>query len=444
MPSAACAAAGLTRLPTRDLDVAFALGESTTAQLDGIARYGVWRFCFGATARTPSAGRLREAAEGRSTRLRASACARHGRAGAPRLPVVVAHLSVLGGAQPRPAAAQDRASSPARALRELHRSRRRLARAVPRRCRSECARRAEPTLARSRAHRRPASLRRGIEKALRVEQWFLAYRFGDADDARRLARRLHAPRCRPKDRYWADPFAIEKNGRHFVFFEELPYARGQGAHRDGRGDARRPRVAAGARCWSATTTSRTRSSSSRTAQLYMIPESGAQPHGRGLPLRRLPAALEAASACCSTACAWSTRRFHRGDGPLVDVRQLRRRRRRVFDDELHLFHAEQLLGEWKPHRRNPVKSDARCARPAGRLFWRNGALYRPAQICVPRYGAGIAMQPRDSASTPEEYTERQVERILPAPQAGLLGMHTINRAGELTVVDAFARRRRFT
>ena len=36
---------------------------------------------------------------------------------------------------------------------------------------------------------------------------------------------------------------------------------------------------------------------------------------------------------------------------------------RMFDDELHLFHAESLLGEWQPHRRNPVKSDARCSRP---------------------------------------------------------------------------------
>ena len=56
---------------------------------------------------------------------------------------------------------------------------------------------------------------------------------------------------------------------------------------------------------------------------------------------------------------------------------------RMFDDELHLFHAERLLGHWQPHPRNPVKSDARCARPAGQLVWRNGALLRPAQICGP-------------------------------------------------------------
>jgi hypothetical protein len=110
----------------------------------------------------------------------------------------------------------------------------------------------------------------------------------------------------------------------------------------------------------------------------------------------------------------------------------------VFDDELHLYHARELLGEWQPHRRNPVKSDARSTRPAGRTYWRNGALHRPAQICAPRFGAGLAIQ-RVLRLTPEDYAERQVARVL--PQAGILGLHTVNRAGPLTVIDAFARRR---
>jgi hypothetical protein len=114
---------------------------------------------------------------------------------------------------------------------------------------------------------------------------------------------------------------------------------------------------------------------------------------------------------------------------------------RVFDDELHLYHSKHLHGEWQPHPRNPVKSDARCARPAGRLFWRGGSLYRPAQICVPRYGAGLAMN-RVLRLTPEHYAERPVERIVPPPQSGLLGLHTVNRAGALTVVDALSRRLR--
>jgi hypothetical protein len=115
---------------------------------------------------------------------------------------------------------------------------------------------------------------------------------------------------------------------------------------------------------------------------------------------------------------------------------------RVFDDELHIFHAQNLLGEWSPHARNPVKSDARCARPAGRLYWRGGTLYRPAQICAPLYGAGLSIN-RVLRLTPQEYAERQVERVLPDRAQGLLGLHTLNRAGELTVLDAFTRRRRF-
>ena len=34
--------------PDSELDVAFVLGELDDSRLDGIARYGVWRFCFGA------------------------------------------------------------------------------------------------------------------------------------------------------------------------------------------------------------------------------------------------------------------------------------------------------------------------------------------------------------------------------------------------------------
>jgi hypothetical protein len=114
---------------------------------------------------------------------------------------------------------------------------------------------------------------------------------------------------------------------------------------------------------------------------------------------------------------------------------------RVFEDELHLYHAERIFGEWQPHRRNPVKSDARCARPAGQLYLRDGKLLRPSQVCVPRYGAGLSINHVERL-TPDEYVERQVQRILPAEQQGILGLHTVNRAGALTVVDAFTRRSR--
>jgi hypothetical protein len=43
----------------------------------------------------------------------------------------------------------------------------------------------------------------------------------------------------------------------------------------------------------------------------------------------------------------------------------------------------------------------------------------------------------------EAFTEETERRIVPAEGSAILGLHTINRAGDLSVVDAFARRPRF-
>ena len=77
-----------------------------------------------------------------------------------------------------------------------------------------------------------------------------------------------------------------------------------------------------------------------------------------------------------------------------------------------------------------------CARRASpeRLYWRSGALYRPAEICVPREGAGVALH-RVLRLTPHEYAERHVET--------LPGLRCVNTSGAVTVVDVVSRRRRF-
>jgi hypothetical protein len=291
-------------------------------------------------------------------------------------------------------------------------------------------------------------LARGIEKAMTVDQWFLAWRWREsrfADTANHFCETPLAADLAgftrlvpPKDRTWADPFVLEKNGRYFVFFEELPFA-AKKAHismievtREGAS----PPVKVLERDYHLSYPFLVE----QDGELYMIPESA---QNRSLevyrcidfPLRwRLEKTLLDGLRCVDAT-------FHRDAGRWWMFANVAAGGSRMFDDELYLFHAESLLGRWRPHRRNPVKSDARCARPAGQLYWKNGALYRPAQVCVPLYGAGLSIN-RVLRLTPDEYAERQVERVLPAPGSGLLGLHTVNRAGELTVVDAFARRRR--
>jgi hypothetical protein len=285
-------------------------------------------------------------------------------------------------------------------------------------------------------------LQRGIEKAIGLESWFLAFRFGQMSGPSRM---LHSDLRgftridSPAGATWADPFPIERNGRYYVFFEELPREAAK-AHisvlelrRDGT--------------WSAPVRVLERDYHlsypfllEHDGRLLMIPETAKN-------------GTVEAYRCVEFPLRWKLERVLLDGVRLVDATLARSGDRwwmfanaapgesRVFDDELHLFHAESPLGAWRAHRRNPVKSDVRSARPAGALFWRDGALHRPAQICTPRYGAGISIN-RVLRLTPEGYAEREVQRILPAGRAGLLGLHTVNRAGELTLVDAFTRQRR--
>jgi hypothetical protein len=111
-------------------------------------------------------------------------------------------------------------------------------------------------------------------------------------------------------------------------------------------------------------------------------------------------------------------------------------------EELYLFYADSPLGPWTPHRRNPVKSDVRNSRPAGRPFRRNGFLYRPAQDSSKCYGYAITIN-KIVRLSPNEFAEEEVSKILPEWQKGIIGTHTLSISDELTVVDCLRKRSKF-
>jgi len=280
-------------------------------------------------------------------------------------------------------------------------------------------------------------VRRAVQKALAVEQWFIAFAFASrVDPGLRGFTRL----VPPKDRDWADPFALERNGRYFIFFEEVPFATRKG-HISVVEVDRAGRASAPVRVLERDYHLSYPFLFEEGGSLFMIPESAANATVElwrcvDFPTRwRHEANLLQGVRCVDATLHRSRERWWMFANCAAGGSQL-------FDDELCLFSAERLKGDWQPHARNPVKSDPRCSRPAGRLFVRNGVLYRPAQVCVPRYGAGLAIHKVIKLGA-DGYTERTVERIVPPAASGLLGLHTMNHAGGLTVVDAFVRRRRF-
>jgi hypothetical protein len=426
-----------------DLDVVFALGDFDDTVLDGVARYGVWRFCFGSEGGEgePLAG-FWEVANGEP--LSGSGLkVRLAPGGVSRLACESwARTYPLSVARNRAQLFHKSAEFAYRALREVYCSGsgwldkcRPLKQSFPR-----LAAPGNSRLAADLGSIGGRVLRHALARSLYTEQWFLAFRFGNGGQ-RSLPPDLagFARIMPPKDRLWADPFALERNGRYYVFFEELPYAAGKGhismieLERSGR--------------WSCPVRVLERDYHlsypfllEHDNCLYMIPESA---QNRSVEIYR----------CVEFPGRWRLERvlieglrcvdatFHKAADRWWMFANAAAGESRVFEDELHLFYSQRLLGDWEPHHRNPVKSDARCARPAGGLYLSNGALCRPAQICVPHYGAGLSIN-RVERLAPHEYVEREVERILPSSQEGILGIHTVNRAGELIVIDAFTQRRR--
>lgn len=104
-------------------------------------------------------------------------------------------------------------------------------------------------------------------------------------------------------------------------------------------------------------------------------------------------------------------------------------------DKLFLFYSDDLLGTWKPHDANPVKTDISSSRPAGTPVFHEGSLYRPAQDCSKVYGGRIVFN-RVTRLTPTDFREEPVAFVEPDETGPYpAGMHTLSVAGDITIVD---------
>ena len=431
------------------LDVAFVMGSVDDASLEGLARFGTWRFCFGdGHGVSEPLAAVREVVEGNP--VMASGIRIHRGAGqGDRIACQSwGRTYPFSVTKSREALFGKTADFLARALRDLHAAGAKWLEHGTEPA-SELARESFPSIAGMVRDIGTLGLRvaeRAAEKALTVEEWSIAYRFAHDeawDGSLEGFHRLDPP----KGWYWADPFPIQVDGRHYIFFEELPLGAAK-AHisvvevdREGKASAPRKVLERDYHLSYPFLVE-------EDGQLFMIPETAHNNTVEIYRCTRFPDQWKLERVLLKDVfCADAT--LHR-DGDRWWMFANSARPGGDINDELHLFSSDKLLGDWKPHRRNPVKSDVRSARPAGGLFRRGGSLYRPAQIGAPHYGAGIALH-RVERLTHDEYLECEEERIVPpdhsapgqARLGAVLGLHTINRAGDLSVTDAFRRRSRF-
>jgi hypothetical protein len=105
-------------------------------------------------------------------------------------------------------------------------------------------------------------------------------------------------------------------------------------------------------------------------------------------------------------------------------------------EELFLFSSDVLFtNNWESHPCNPIISDVKSSRPAGRIFYSNGKLFRPSQDCSVRYGyATIINEIIELSET--KYKEIKVSGITPDWDDDVVATHTLSYDQGLTLIDA--------
>jgi hypothetical protein len=265
--------------------------------------------------------------------------------------------------------------------------------------------------------------------------WQVAYRLIDGPGVAETGRLDGVPFTVLADdgaRFYADPFVIEHHGRHYLFVEEFPYARGRGVisvaalGADGCFGAPKmvleephhlsyPQVFA------------------EGGEIFMIPESSA---ARDLVLYR---ATSFPDRWVRDTVLLAGRDFN--DATLVEsggrfwLVGTERYGHGSASDTMAVYSAASLRGPWEPHAFNPIVIDRAAARPGGAFIRRGGSLLLPVQDGSRAYGGGLGLM---------ELVRLDAGDVAFGPPTAIgggsawarTGIHTLNRAGRVEVVDS--------
>ncbi|OLB80892.1 MAG: hypothetical protein AUH96_00720, partial [Nitrospirae bacterium 13_2_20CM_2_61_4] len=210
-------------------------------------------------------------------------------------------------------------------------------------------------------------------RALYREQWALGYQRGGNGRPVTGPFQTLMP---PMDRYWADPFPIQVGSDYYIFHEELLFSTGKGSIVvtvvDDQGSLARPVPVLEKEYhlsypfvfqWDGGFFM-TPQTASHEVELYRCVDFPSRWTLERVLLSGLTAFDPTLAFLFGRWWLFATVLTYGAAGT---------------HDELHLFYADSPLGPWTPHRNNPIKSDVRSARPAGRIFENDRQFYRPAQ-----------------------------------------------------------------
>jgi hypothetical protein len=276
-----------------------------------------------------------------------------------------------------------------------------------------------------------------LRRLLYRERWFLGYRRRREPELEDGGRRctidmrgfavVHASGGRSA----ADPFVLARDGRHHVFFEDIAANAVRGAI------SRFELLPDGSTTAPESVLTRPYHLSypflfAVGDSIYLLPETGSNGAIELYRAEAFPTQWQFERTLVSGVTAVDPTLLEHG-GQLwlfANVKEYGA----PYSDELNVYFADSLAGPWTPHPRNPVVSDVRSARPAGRIFDLGGMLIRPGQDSSERYGRAVTLN-RIDVLTEVDYEETVIGSVDPSWRKGNLGTHTYNFDDLYEVVD---------
>ncbi len=244
----------------------------------------------------------------------------------------------------------------------------------------------------------------------------------------------------PKAKFWADPFVLTYQNQQFVFFEEADSANNKGyiscSELSKEGLSEPVKVLETAYHLSFPNVFEFNN------HIYMIPESAAS---NAIELWR----------CSSFPNQWELQCKLINNIKGVDtIIEFINNKWWLFttvkpgdyisgNEELCIYYADNLItDQWIAHPKNPVLSDARMGRNAGKIERIDGKYFRYGQFSG--YGYGKALAKSEILEISEtEYRERLIDIVFPEASKGFDNLHTFNQNGNVAVGDALRRVKRF-
>jgi len=280
--------------------------------------------------------------------------------------------------------------------------------------------------------------KRLIMKRFFDEEWFVMYNL-DPTTSKSLPH--YKKIVSPLGILWADPFVVSKEDGYYIFVEEMSYKKNIGhlavLEMDKKGE-----IIKNTKILDTGSHLSYPNIFQEDGEWWMIPESGASRKISLYKAKNFPYEWEFEMHLMEGVKSADTT-LHYKDKRWWMFVNIDEDEGSLLYNELFLFSATDFKTQnWESHPLNPIVSDVKSSRPAGKIFVENGKIIRPAQNSSHRYGYGLSFN-EIITLTQTEYEEKEVGSINPHWDKKIGGTHTYNKGGDLTVIDAWGLRNKF-